>query len=46
MKQFTLFKEEEQEVAYSSKIDAPAYQPKNKKPNILELCDFLKHNLP
>lgn len=24
---------------YSSKIEAPIYEPKNKKPNILELCN-------
>jgi len=43
MKQTNLFgaefapKQEEQK--YSSKIEAPIYEPKNKKPHILELCD-------
>ena len=27
---------------YSSKIEAPIYEPKNKKPHILELCDKTK----
>lgn len=29
---------------YSSKIKAPIYEPKNKKPNILELVDTFKAN--
>jgi len=43
MKQTNLFgaefapKQEEQK--YSSKIESPIYEPKNKKPHILELCD-------
>ncbi len=39
MKQFTLFKEDDVSTAYTSKIDAPTYEPKNKQPHILELCD-------
>ena len=27
---------------YSSKIEAPIYEPKNKKPHVLELCDETK----
>jgi hypothetical protein len=27
---------------YSSKIEAPIYEPKNKKPHVLELCDKTK----
>lgn len=43
MKQFNLFgKEEEPDSKYSSKIEAPIYEPKNKKPHILELCDKSK----
>lgn len=43
MKQFNLFgKEEETDSKYSSKIEAPIYEPKNKKPHILELCDKSK----
>ena len=43
MKQTNLFgaefapKQEEQK--YSSKIESPIYEPKNKKPHLLELCD-------
>lgn len=29
---------------YSSKIEAPIYEPKNTKPHILELCDNQKTN--
>jgi len=42
MKQFNLFgrnDEEKKESKYSSKIEAPVYEPKNKKPHILELRD-------
>jgi hypothetical protein len=44
MKQINLFgiEESEQEKSYSSKINAPIYEPKNKKPNILELVDSSK----
>lgn len=43
MKQFNLFgKEDEQEKKYSSKIEAPIYEPKNAKPHLLELCDKSK----
>tara|TARA_R100000808_G_C2154113_1_gene164865 strand:- start:6909 stop:7313 length:405 start_codon:yes stop_codon:yes gene_type:complete len=43
MKQFNLFKKGEVddigEQKYSSKIEAPVYTPKNKKPHIFELCN-------
>jgi hypothetical protein len=43
MGQFNMFKKgdnENQDVKkYSSKIEAPLYEPKNKKPHILELCN-------
>jgi len=43
MKQFNLFGQEfapkKEEQKYSSKIQAPIYEPKNKKPHILELLD-------
>jgi len=43
MKQFNLFGPEfapkEDGNKYSSKIQAPIYEPKNKKPHILELCN-------
>ena len=43
MKQVNLFKKSEvgdvSEQKYSSKIEAPVYEPKNKKPHILELCN-------
>jgi hypothetical protein len=46
MKQITMFGQEyasdNEEKKYSSKIDTPVYQPKNKKPHILELCDYSK----
>jgi len=43
MKQYNLFgKEEKEESKYSTKIEAPIYEPKNKKPHILELCDKSK----
>lgn len=43
MKQFNLFgKEEDTEKKYSSKIQAPIYEPKNQKPHIMELCDKSK----
>lgn len=48
MKQVNLFgsefKEDESEKKYSSKIEAPIYEPKNKKPHILELADLSKTN--
>lgn len=45
MKQFNLFgKEETGEKKYSSKIEAPIYEPKNKKLYIIELCDKSKTN--
>lgn len=45
MKQYVLFKEDElNNDAYSSKIEAPLYEPKNKKPHIFELCDSSKTN--
>ena len=43
MKQVNLFKKSEvgdmDEQKYSKKIEAPVYEPKNKKPHILELCN-------
>lgn len=46
MKQITMFGQEyasdNEEKKYSSKIDTPIYDPKNKKPHILELCDYSK----
>lgn len=48
MKQINLFGQEfapsEEEQKYSSKIEAPVYEPKNKKPHILELVDRSKTN--
>lgn len=46
MKQTNLFGSEfnpnNEERKYSSKIEAPIYEPKNQKPHILELCDKSK----
>ena len=46
MKQINLFGQEfapkKDEQKYSSKIESPIYEPKNKQPNILELCDKSK----
>ena len=43
MKQTNLFTKEENKVEgntkYYTKIEAPIYEPKNKKPHILELCN-------
>ena len=41
MKQFNMFNQEEnnEENKYTAKIEAPIYEPKNKKPHILELVD-------
>lgn len=43
MKQINLFgnqfKEDESDKKYSSKIEAPIYEPKNQKPHILELVN-------
>jgi hypothetical protein len=47
MKQVDLFGSEfkdNSEKKYSSKIEAPVYEPKNKKPHILELFDNAKTN--
>lgn len=48
MKQTNLFGQEfspnKEEQKYSSKIEAPIYEPKNIKPHILELCDKSKAN--
>lgn len=47
MKQINMFGEEfekKEESAYTSKIKIPTYEPKNKKPHILELCDKEKAN--
>ena len=46
MKQINLFgnefKQDETEKKYSSKIESPIYEPKNKKPHIMELVDKTK----
>jgi len=46
MKQVNLFGKEfepnQDEKKYSSKIEAPIYEPKNKKPHLIELCDTSK----
>jgi hypothetical protein len=45
MKQFNMFgsdESNEKEQKYSSKIEAPIYEPKNKQPHILELVDKTK----
>ena len=46
MKQINLFGEEfnttQEDKKYTSKIEAPIYEPKNKKPHILELYDKTK----
>lgn len=46
MKQINLFGQEfapnQEEQKYSSKIEAPIYEPKYVKPHILELCDKSK----
>lgn len=46
MKQVNLFGEEiietGDEQKYTSKIEAPLYEPKNRKPHIMELCDKMK----
>jgi hypothetical protein len=47
MKQINMFGEEfekKEESTYTSKIKIPLYEPKNKKPHILELCDKEKAN--
>jgi hypothetical protein len=46
MKQTNLFGApvKEQESKYSTKIEAPIYEPKNKKPHVLELYDNQKTN--
>jgi hypothetical protein len=48
MKQINMFgnefQEDESEKKYSSKIEAPIYEPKNKQPHILELYNSAKTN--
>jgi hypothetical protein len=46
MKQTNLFAqvEEQQKRKYSTKIEAPIYEPKNKKPHVLELFNDTKTN--
>jgi len=48
MKQVNLFGQEfapnQDEQKYSSKIESPIYEPKNKKPHLLELVDKSKAN--
>jgi len=47
-KQASLFGAEleidKEESKYSSKIEAPVYEPKNKKPHLMELVDISKSN--
>ena len=43
MKQYAMFKSEEKESKYSGKIEAPIYEPKNKKPHLLELANKSKY---
>ena len=44
MKQYNIFKDEQTQIEskYSAKVDAPIYEPKNKKPYIIELLDKSK----
>ena len=42
MTQFTMFREEAAEQKYSTKIEAPIYEPKHPKPHPLTLCDQTK----
>lgn len=46
MKQINLFGDEfapnQEEQKYSSKIEAPIYEPKNKQPHLMSLCDKSK----
>ena len=47
MKQFDMFGDEltpKGEEKYTSKIKAPIYEPKNRKPNVFELMDTYKTN--
>jgi hypothetical protein len=48
MKQVTLFDaldlEKGEESKYASGVEAPIYEPKNKQPDVLELCDKMKAN--
>lgn len=44
MKQFNMFgnPNEDKEQKYSTKIEAPIYEPKNRQPHLMELCDRSK----
>ena len=45
MKQYNFFGNEQEDTEksqYTSKIEAPIYEPKNRKPNVFELCDQSK----
>ena len=47
MKQFNLFGKEfepQEEKKYTEKIETPIYEPKNKKPHLIELIDNSKTN--
>lgn len=44
MKQYTLFENKQVETDYTSKIEAPVYEPKNKQPYVLEIYDTRKAN--
>ena len=44
MKQFNMFGgvDDQEENKYSTKVETPIYEPKNKKPHLFELCDKSK----
>lgn len=44
MKQYKIFNIQAEDSGYSKKIQAPLYEPKNKKPHIFSLVDKLKSN--
>lgn len=46
MKQVSMFEDErpKEETEYTTKIETPIYEPKNKKPHILELFDKTKYS--
>ena len=45
MKQVTLFKKDLTDKSkYTKKVDVPLYEPRNKKPHVLELYDKEKHD--
>lgn len=42
MKQKVLFEQKEKKSIYNKAVGSPVYEPNNKKPHILELCDDSK----